>query len=78
MKFTISLPIALAVLFIGLKLARVIDWNWFWVLSPLWGPVCLVGAILTLTVTVWFTAIAAVAAGLGVITYFENRNRRKL
>ena len=27
---------ALAILFIGLKLAGIIDWPWVWVLSPLW------------------------------------------
>lgn len=27
---------ALAILFIGLKLAGFIDWPWVWVLSPLW------------------------------------------
>lgn len=27
---------ALTVLFIGLKLCKVIDWPWLWVLSPLW------------------------------------------
>jgi len=26
----------LGVLFIGLKLAKVIDWSWWWVLSPFW------------------------------------------
>lgn len=29
---------ALAVLFVGLKLCNVIDWSWFFVLAPLWGP----------------------------------------
>jgi hypothetical protein len=28
----------LAILFIGLKLGGVIDWSWWWVLSPMWGP----------------------------------------
>jgi hypothetical protein len=28
----------LAILFIGLKLGGVIDWSWWWVLSPLWIP----------------------------------------
>lgn len=28
----------LTVLFIGLKLGKVIDWSWLWVLSPLWIP----------------------------------------
>ena len=27
---------ALTLLFIGLKLCKVINWPWFWVLSPLW------------------------------------------
>jgi|APSaa5957512535_1039671.scaffolds.fasta_scaffold813535_1 hypothetical protein len=26
----------LAVLFIGLKLAEIINWSWWWVLSPIW------------------------------------------
>lgn len=26
----------LTILFIGLKLGKVIDWSWWWVLSPLW------------------------------------------
>lgn len=29
---------ALAILFIGLKLGRLIDWPWVWVLAPLWVP----------------------------------------
>lgn len=32
---------ALALLFIGLKLGHVIDWSWWWVLSPIWSVVCL-------------------------------------
>ena len=30
----------LTILFIGLKLGGVIDWSWWWVLSPLW--ICIV------------------------------------
>ena len=26
----------LTILFIGLKLCKVISWSWWWVLSPLW------------------------------------------
>lgn len=29
----------LTILFIGLKLANVINWSWWWVLSPIWIPV---------------------------------------
>lgn len=32
----IGLSGALLVLFIGLKLGNVIDWEWFWVISPSW------------------------------------------
>lgn len=32
----------LAVVFIVLKLIGVIDWNWWWVLSPVWIPVIIV------------------------------------
>lgn len=35
----------LTILFIGLKLGEVIDWSWWWVLSPLWLPIAvLLGA----------------------------------
>lgn len=30
------LPGLLTVLFVGLKLGHVIDWSWWWVVSPLW------------------------------------------
>ena len=35
---------ALCIMFIGLKLAGVIDWPWVWVLSPIW--ICLVVIVL--------------------------------
>lgn len=28
----------LALLLIGLKLDGAIEWSWWWVLAPLWGP----------------------------------------
>ncbi len=33
---------ALFLLFLGLKLAHVIDWSWWWVTAPLWIPVVVV------------------------------------
>ena len=33
----------LTVLFIALKLTGYITWSWWWVLSPLWIPVALLG-----------------------------------
>lgn len=31
----------LAIVFIVLKLVGTIDWNWIWVLAPLWGGIAL-------------------------------------
>jgi membrane protein DedA with SNARE-associated domain len=28
----------LSFLLIGLKLGKIIDWSWWWVLAPLWAP----------------------------------------
>lgn len=46
---------ALAILFIGLKLGKIIMWGWPWVLAPLWMPVvafilaALVGFLMVVT-----------------------------
>jgi len=34
----ISIESLLLILFITLKLTHVINWNWIWVLSPMWVP----------------------------------------
>jgi hypothetical protein len=39
---------ALTILFIGLKLAKVITWSWLWVLSPIWIDVLLALTILSI------------------------------
>ena len=36
----------LLVLFVGLKLAGVISWSWWWVLSPIWMPLFLLGLLI--------------------------------
>ena len=36
---------ALTLLFIGLKLGKVISWPWLWVLSPLWISIALLVVI---------------------------------
>lgn len=35
----------LLVAFVVLKLCKVIDWSWWWVLSPIWIPIGIVGII---------------------------------
>lgn len=42
----ISFTGLLAIAFIVLKLTHVINWNWWWVLCPLWGPTALILVIL--------------------------------
>lgn len=42
----------LAILFIGLKLTGYISWSWWWVLSPVWVPAAIIGAILLAVFTV--------------------------
>lgn len=38
----ISFTGLLAIAFIVLKLTNMINWSWWWVLAPLWGPTALV------------------------------------
>lgn len=45
---------ALTLLFIGMKLGKVISWPWLWVLSPIWIPLVLIIIII---------AVIIVAAG---------------
>lgn len=37
----ISLSGLTFIVFLVLKLCRVIDWSWWWVTAPLWGPFAL-------------------------------------
>jgi len=56
----ITLPAALGILFIGLKLAGAIDWSWIWVLSPFW---------------ISFVVGVAAGVGLAVIERKERNER---
>ncbi|MHB8172732.1 MAG: hypothetical protein ACYDG6_14580 [Thermincolia bacterium] len=42
----------LTILFIGLKLTGIINWSWWWVLSPLWIPATVI-IVLLLVVAVF-------------------------
>jgi len=50
---------ALTILFIGLKLCNVINWSWWWVLSPIWISLSLVLFILAIVLTVSIIADAS-------------------
>lgn len=44
----------LSILFVALKMNGVLDWGWFWVLSPIWGLFLLVALLIVVTIiTVW-------------------------
>jgi len=42
----------LTILFITLKLTKVIDWSWWWILAPLWLPACIVLTIFAMVMIV--------------------------
>ena len=47
----------LAIVFITLKLCKVIEWSWWWVLAPLWIPFVVVGGILLVVLLVYLVCI---------------------
>lgn len=55
-ELPLATPMMLCVVFIVLKLAKVVDWDWVWVLCPMWIPVALlmvimlIGACLTMVI----------------------------
>jgi len=38
----IGFPALLTVAFVVLKLCKIIDWSWWWVLAPVWLPTVLI------------------------------------
>jgi len=50
--FTGLLSILLFVLFLGLKLGHVIDWNWWWVFAPLWMPFAIFFGIVSIIIVI--------------------------
>jgi hypothetical protein len=40
----------LAILFVALKLTKVIHWSWWWVLSPIWISAALVIVIMAIAI----------------------------
>lgn len=47
-SITFNLVPTLTIVFLVLKLCKVIDWSWWWVLSPSWIPAVLVVVLLIL------------------------------
>lgn len=42
----------LTLVFIVLKLTNVIAWSWWWVLSPLWIPLCIFAIAVVFTIVI--------------------------
>lgn len=42
----------LTILFIGLKLTGYVNWSWWWILVPLWGPLVLLLIIIIVLVII--------------------------
>jgi fatty acid desaturase len=44
----------LTILFIGLKLANIIEWSWWWALSPIWiSGLAVCAVLLVVLIIVW-------------------------
>lgn len=54
----ISLPTALFITFLVLKLTNTIDWSWWWITAPLWIPVGLVIVIFLFLLVLAFIGLA--------------------
>lgn len=67
----IGFPGLLTILFVGLKLTGHIDWDWIWVLSPLWIGLALFFGVLLVA------AVGAVSIGIiiGVVEHIFKRKK---
>lgn len=77
-KGGMSFSSALLLAFIVLKLCGTIDWSWWWVAAPVWGPLALVcaGALVFGAIS-GAVAAATVVIGVAVRVYdMVKENRR--
>ena len=56
----------LVIMFIGLKLANIIDWSWWWVLAGWWIPLVIVGSM---------HLLLAVASTLSLIARAKHKSK---
>ena len=62
----------LTLLFIGLKLGKCIDWDWVWILCPIWIPVVFV--IVLFIVLFWFFVFVELVKWIGRV--LERSSKR--
>lgn len=46
--------------FLVLQLTDVINWSWWWVTSPLWGPIALCIGAMALIIPIWIITIVSI------------------
>jgi hypothetical protein len=54
----LTFPLALGLLFIGLKLTGYITWSWLWVLAPFWLGLVIVMALMAVPLIILLIAVA--------------------
>ena len=69
-----SLSSVLFIVFLILKLTKVITWSWWWVTSPLWIPVALGLSILVLA---FLLVIVALSFGMSIEEIKEKAQKYK-
>ena len=46
----------LFVVFLVLKLTHIVNWSWWWITAPLWGPIALLIPV-TIGVIIWYNIV---------------------
>lgn len=59
----------LGILFIALKLTHVINWSWWLILLPIYGPLVIALAIVAVFLVIWIGA----ASATGIIAYRQKK-----
>lgn len=76
-KYGLSFSEVLLVIFIVLKILNLINWSWFWVLSPLWIPLVIFFILLIILLIIWLI-IAFIKLITAFIKYCKDRFYKKL
>ena len=52
-SLTFSPMLIVFLVFLVLQLTDVINWSWWWVTAPLWGPIALGVGVMVLFIPIW-------------------------
>lgn len=52
-SLTFSPMLIVFLVFLVLQLTDVINWSWWWVTAPLWGPIALGIVVMALFIPIW-------------------------